>query len=104
MADERRDDDGLVIGPGADGGDVESVPRAWTPGPVRNDREIADDVRRRLGEHASLDARAVSVRVQQGRVTLEGTVSDPPARHVAELIADAVPGVRDVVNRLATAR
>jgi osmotically-inducible protein OsmY len=104
MADERRDDDGLVIGPGADGGDVESVPRAWTPGPVRNDREIADDVRRRLGEHASLDARAVSVRVQQGRVTLEGTVSDPPARHVAELIADAVPGVRHVANHLATTR
>jgi len=35
-------------------------------------------------------------------VTLEGHVSDEPARHVAELIADAVPGVRGVVNRLDT--
>lgn len=102
--DQDRDDEGLVIGPGGDGADVESVPRALTPGPLRGDREIAEEVRRRLGEHGSLDARAVSVRVEHGRVTLDGTVSDPPARRVAALIADAVPGVREVDNRLGTAR
>jgi len=68
------------------------------------DAVIAQDVARRLGEHASLDARDVDVRVTNGEVTLQGRVLDEPARHVAELIADAVPGVRGVVNRLDTMR
>jgi osmotically-inducible protein OsmY len=69
---------------------------------TRRDAEIAQDVSLRLGEHASLDASRVDVQVKDGRVTLNGRVSDEPARHVAELIADAVPGVRGVVNRLDT--
>jgi osmotically-inducible protein OsmY len=96
---------GLVIGPTPAGPDVESAPQAWVAsGTLRDDDAIAADVRRRLAEHAALDASAVRVSVDHGEVTLDGTVSDPPARHVAELIADAVPGVRDVVNRLATSR
>jgi osmotically-inducible protein OsmY len=71
-------------------------------GSTRHDAEIAQDVCRRLGEHGSLDAHEVNVEVKNGEVTLEGRVSDEPARHVAELIADAVPGVRGVVNRLDT--
>ena len=67
---------------------------------VRQDAEIAQDVCRRLGEHGSLDARDVEVQVTNGQVTLHGRVADDPARHVAELIADAVPGVRAVINRL----
>ena len=70
---------------------------------MHSDTEIAQAVRERLDQHASLDAAGVSVRVKDGHVTLEGRVADEPARHVAELIADAVPGVRAVVNRLATA-
>jgi osmotically-inducible protein OsmY len=68
------------------------------------DAEIARDVSRRLGEHASFDAVGIEVDVKDGQVTLRGRVLDEPARHVAELIADAVPGVRSVVNRLFTAR
>ena len=71
---------------------------------TRGDAEIAADVSRRLGEHGTLDASHVNVGVHRGEVTLEGRVEDEPARHVAELIADAVPGVRSVVNRLATTR
>jgi osmotically-inducible protein OsmY len=41
--------------------------------------------------------------VNNGTVTLHGRVADEPARHVAEIIADAVPGVRGVLNRLETA-
>jgi osmotically-inducible protein OsmY len=71
---------------------------------MRHDRdaEIARDVSRRLGEHASLDASDIEVDVKDARVTLRGRVLDEPARHVAELIADAVPGVHGVVNRLFT--
>ena len=103
--DERSDEDGLVIGPTTGGPDVDAAPRGWVAhGTLRADGEIAADVRRRLGEHGTLDASAVHVSVQNGHVTLEGTVSDAPARHVAELIADAVPGVRHVANHLGTSR
>ena len=70
---------------------------------MHSDAEIAHEVWQRLNEHASLDASSVDVRVKDGRVMLEGHVADEPARHVAELIADAVPGVRGVVNRLTAA-
>jgi osmotically-inducible protein OsmY len=92
--------DELSIGPTPHTPDVSVEPRGH--GRTRHDAEIAQDVCRRLGEHASLDAHDVNVEVKNGEVTLEGHVSDEPARHVAELIADAVPGVRGVVNRLDT--
>jgi osmotically-inducible protein OsmY len=111
MTDDRRpdhprdDDAGLVIGPTSGDADVTVQPRGRVArGATHRDAEIARDVSRRLGEHASLDASGVDVRVKDGRVTLEGRVQDPPARHVAELIADAVPGVRGVENRLETSR
>ena len=103
--DSRADDTGLVIGPTTGDADVTVAPRGRAArGSTHRDAEIARDVSRRLGEHASLDASDVDVHVKDGRVTLEGRVQDPPARHVAELIADAVPGVRAVDNRLDTSR
>jgi len=104
--DESREDDaGLVIGPTTGDADVAVEPRGRAArGPSHRDAEIARDVSRRLREHASLDASDVDVHVKNGRVTLVGRVQDPPARHVAELIADAVPGVRGVDNRLDTNR
>ena len=101
--DGGKDGEGLVIGPTSGGPDV-SLEGGRTRGASRHDVEIARDVCRRLGEHASLDASGVDVQVKDGQVTLQGRVADEPARHVAELIADAVPGVRVVVNRLDTAR
>ena len=76
------------------------TPEPRAHGTLRQDAEIAQDVYRRLGEHGSLDARPIEVQVTNGAVTLRGRVADDPARHVAELIADVVPGVRAVVNRL----
>jgi osmotically-inducible protein OsmY len=43
------------------------------------------------------------VRVDDGDVTLEGRVEHRAARRLAEEIASAVPGVRDVFNRLISA-
>jgi osmotically-inducible protein OsmY len=44
----------------------------------------------------------MDVRVESGEVTLEGTVDDRWEKRLAEDVAEAVPGVRDVHNRLRT--
>jgi osmotically-inducible protein OsmY len=55
-----------------------------------------------MSDDPRLDAREIDVRVHDGDVTLEGRVEDRAARRLAEDIAAAVPGVRDVFNRLKT--
>ena len=96
---------GWEIGPGAGGaGDTALVPgphrgrgpRDWR----RTDERIRDDICQWMSEDPRLDAREIDVRVQDGDVTLDGRVEDRRARRLAEDIAVAVPGVRDVFNRL----
>ena len=98
---------GWQIGPGAGGaGDTALVPgphagrgpRGWR----RSDARIRDDVCQWMSDDSRLDAREIDVRVEDGDVTLEGRVEHPVARRLAEEIAAAVPGVRDVFNRLTT--
>jgi osmotically-inducible protein OsmY len=55
-----------------------------------------------MSDDPRLDAREIAVSVRDGDVTLEGDVEDRRARRLAEDIAAAVPGVRDVFNRLQT--
>jgi hypothetical protein len=73
-------------------------------GPARSDDWIDDEVRRRLTENGELDARGVEVSVQNGEVTLSGSVADRYAKRTAEDVAESVPGVRDVHNRLTITR
>ena len=98
---------GYHINPAPGGGDIALGPgRHVGRGPRdyrRPDRRIFEDVCEWLGEDPRVDARRISVQVRAGDVTLEGTVSDRRARRLAEDIAGAVPGVRDVFNRLRVA-
>ena len=73
-------------------------PRDWRP----TDERIREDICQWMSEDPRLDARAIDVRVRDGEVTLEGQVEHRGARRLAEGIAAAVPGVRDVFNRLKT--
>jgi hypothetical protein len=100
-------DVGWEIGPGAGGaGDTALAPgphagrgpRGWR----RQDERIREDVCQWMSDDPRLDARDIEVRVQEGDVILEGRVGHRGARRLAEDIAAAVPGVRDVVNRLRT--
>ena len=84
----------LVPGPHAGRG-----PRDWR----RTDERIREEVCQWMSDDARLDAREIDVRVQDGDVTLDGRVANRAARRLAEDIAAAVPGVRDVFNRLRTA-
>jgi hypothetical protein len=98
---------GWQIGPGVGGaGDTALVPgphvgrgpRDWR----RTDERIREDVCQWMSDDPRLDAREIEVRVHDGEVTLEGRVEHRGVRRLAEDIAAAVPGVRDVFNRLKT--
>lgn len=66
----------------------------------RPDRRIYEDICDRLSYHGQIDASDIEVDVQQGEVTLKGTVEDRRAKRMAEDIADTVSGIRDIHNEL----
>lgn len=67
---------------------------------ARSDERILDDVCDRLTEDRYVDARNVTVTVQDCEVTLDGTVASKAAKRRAEDCTDAVSGVRHVQNNL----
>ena len=71
-------------------------PRNYT----RADSRIAEDVNDQLLVDEDLDPADVGVEVQEGVVTLCGTVESRADKVLAETLADAVAGVRDVHNQL----
>ncbi|MDT8306703.1 MAG: BON domain-containing protein [Anaerolineae bacterium] len=66
----------------------------------RSDDSIFEDACGRLTDAGWLDASDVEVRVENGEVSLEGTVSDRRAKRLAEDLVSGVRGVWDVHNRL----
>jgi hypothetical protein len=88
------------------------VPSRWTEerrggfagrgpkGYVRTDDRIREDVCDRLSWHDEVDATEISVSVSSGEVTLEGSVETRHMKRLAEDIAEDVPGVNDVHNRV----
>lgn len=64
---------------------------------LRPDEDIAGDVRRALLAHPlPTDASGIDVKVEEGLVTLRGTVPEPSPLGVLDLLARSVPGVVDV--------
>jgi len=70
----------------------------------RSDARIAEDVNDRLLLDEDIDPSAMAVRVDNGRVILEGTVETRFEKRLAERIADSVAGVTDVDNQLKLGR
>lgn len=66
----------------------------------RSDERVREDVNERLTADPRVDASEIDVRVQNGEVTLSGTVDDRRTRRLAEEIIEDMPGVRDVHNEL----
>lgn len=66
----------------------------------RTDDRIEEDINERLTDDARVDASEVNIKVQNGEVTLTGTVDDRQAKRRAEDIAESVTGVTHVENRL----
>jgi len=67
---------------------------------LRSDERIADDLIERLTRDEDIDASEILVAVDAGAVTLTGDVPERRMKHLAENLAAAVQGVRDVHNRL----
>jgi osmotically-inducible protein OsmY len=66
----------------------------------RTDDRIREDVNDRLTQHGEIDATEIEVSVNQGEVTLSGTVDNRWTKRLAEDIVEEVSGVRNVVNLL----
>lgn len=65
----------------------------------RSDERIKEDVSDCLSD-GSIDASEITVNVQNGEVTLTGTVTDRRVKFQAESMVERCPGVKDVVNQL----
>ena len=70
----------------------------------RSDDRIAAEIHHRLNDDHDIDATGIEVRVENGEVTLEGTVDSRQAKRLAEDIVYDCAGVTDVFNRLRVER
>jgi hypothetical protein len=71
-------------------------PKGWQ----RSDDRIREDINERLTDHPHIDASEIEVKVQNGEVTMTGTVDERHAKRLAEDIAESVSGVREVHNQI----
>lgn len=67
---------------------------------TRSDERIREDANDRLTEHPLIDARQVSVTVDEGEITLSGTVRSRIEKRRAEDCVEDVSGVKHVQNNL----
>lgn len=66
----------------------------------RSDESIREDVNERLTWHGDVDATNIQVSVDNGEVTLEGTVGERRQKRAAEDAIEDVRGIKDIHNRL----
>jgi osmotically-inducible protein OsmY len=67
---------------------------------TRSDDRIREDVNDRLSDSYYLDASDIEVKVENGEVTLDGTVQNRQSKRMAEDLAEEVSGVKHVQNNL----
>ncbi|HYG02856.1 MAG TPA: BON domain-containing protein [Chryseosolibacter sp.] len=70
----------------------------------RSDDRIKEDVNDRLSDDPWVDASEIDVTVNNGEVTLTGTVNNRSDKRRAEDLAEAVSGVKNVENRIRAGR
>lgn len=66
----------------------------------RSDARIHEDICETLTRHPEIDATDIEIAVDNGVVTLSGTVEDRYTKRLAEDVAELTLGVHDVENRL----
>lgn len=66
----------------------------------RSDERLREEICERLTAHPDIDASDIEIQVNNGEVTLVGSVQSRQTKHLAEDVADGIMGVRDVNNQL----
>ena len=66
----------------------------------RSDDRIREDISERLEDHPNVDASNIEVSVNEGVVTLTGTVDDRRSKRLAEDVTENIRGVKDVNNQI----
>ncbi len=66
----------------------------------RSDERIQEEISDELTRHPEIDASDIEVQVQDGEVTLSGTVDDRRTKRLAEDLAEQCSGVQQVHNRV----
>ena len=66
----------------------------------RSDDRIRDDIYERLTDSHVIDARSIMVDVNEGNVTLTGTVGERRMRYAAEDLVERIGGVANINNQL----
>jgi hypothetical protein len=66
----------------------------------RSDERILENINERLSEDSWLDAYGIEVSINNGEVTLEGTVTDMESKQRAKAIVKTVVGVSKLHNQL----
>jgi osmotically-inducible protein OsmY len=67
---------------------------------TRSDERIREDANDHLTHDPSVDATHITIKVENGEVTLDGTVDSRQAKRRAEDVVDSISGVRHVQNNL----
>jgi osmotically-inducible protein OsmY len=67
---------------------------------TRSDERIREDANDRLTEDSRVDASNITLTVDKGEITLNGTVSSREAKRRAEDVVDNISGVKHVQNNL----
>jgi hypothetical protein len=75
-------------------------PKGWQ----RSDERLKEEICERLTASHQIDCSEVTVQVQGGKVSLEGTVPDRWMKHSIEDLVDNSHGVKDIDNRLRVSR
>jgi osmotically-inducible protein OsmY len=70
----------------------------------RSDERIREEVCDRLTQHGEVDASNVEIDVRNGEITLRGSVDSRAEKRIAEDVAEAISGVRQVHNQLRVER
>jgi osmotically-inducible protein OsmY len=71
-------------------------PKGWQ----RSDERIREEVNETLARHPEIDASEIEVRVENGEVTLTGTVDERRDKRMAEDVVERIFGVKDVENKI----
>lgn len=66
----------------------------------RSDERIKEDISDRMMDDSLLDASDIELEVDNNEVVLTGTVDNREAKRRAEYLAECIPGVGNVENRL----